>query len=180
MNRDKKRRQKHLRKTKAELVDKLEALETEIAELKRGDGGGAVQNVLLESEGPLQAFFDNSPTAIFVRDVEGRYRFVNRAYEEWFKSDRNQILGKTPRDLFKRETADRIIAYHRDVLKAGTRIEREVETSLQDGTKRIQWVIQFPLLDQNKKAIGICGILTDLTERKQAEEAIRKSGHVGK
>ena len=103
MTGNKKRRQKYLRETKAELVDKLEALESEIAELKRGDGGGAVQNALLESEGPLQAFFDNSPTAIFVRDLEGRYRFVNRAYEEWYKvkrtdfpmSRRCQLTGRT-------------------------------------------------------------------------------------
>ncbi|MCH8238190.1 MAG: PAS domain-containing protein, partial [Proteobacteria bacterium] len=171
------RRLKRLRKTKAQLVDELEALERKHAKRKLdADGGkGSGADALLEIEGPFRALLDNSPTAVFVRDVEGRYRFVNRAYEEWYKVDREKILGKTPYDIFKLETADLIIAFHNEVLESGTRIEREVQTILADGSTRSQWAIKFPLMSTDGKTIGVCGILSDLSDKERAEKAIQES-----
>ena len=64
----KKRRQKHQNKTKAQLIEELEALQREVARQKRGAGGKGVgaANSLLESEEFFQTFFDHSPTALFV------------------------------------------------------------------------------------------------------------------
>ena len=68
----KKRRQKHQNKTKARLIEELEALQREVARQKRGAGGKCVSaaNSLLESEEIFQTFFDHSPTALFVRDLK--------------------------------------------------------------------------------------------------------------
>ena len=68
----KKRRQKHQNKTKARLIEELEALQREVARQKRGAGGKGVgaANSLLESEEFFQTFFDHSPTALFVRDLK--------------------------------------------------------------------------------------------------------------
>ena len=154
-----KRRQKHQNKTKARLIEELEALEREVARQKRGAGGkgDGAANPLLESKEFFQTFFDHSPTTLFVRDLKGRYLFVNRAYEEWFNVDRKDILGKTPRHLFKRKTAQRIVGFDREVLESGKRIEREIETVTNDGEKRIQRVIKFPLLDPEGKPSASAG-----------------------
>ena len=68
----KKRRQKYLRKTKAELVDKLEALERELTKQKRTGGGKDDEPAipLFESEALFQVFVDNVPAAVYVRDIE--------------------------------------------------------------------------------------------------------------
>ena len=68
----KKRRQKHQNKTKARLIEELEALQREVARQKRDAGGKDVgaANSLLESEEYFQTFFDHSPTALFVRDLK--------------------------------------------------------------------------------------------------------------
>ncbi|MCH7550315.1 MAG: PAS domain-containing protein [Proteobacteria bacterium] len=173
----KKRRQKHQNKTKAQLIEELGALEREVAKQKRGPGGkgdGAL-NFLFDNKSLLRDIIDNSPTALFVRDLKGRYLFINRAYEEWYGVDRKDILGKTPTRTFKRETAQRVIRFDREVLESGTRIEREMESITTDGEKRIHRVVKFPLLDSDGETIGVCGILTDLAGQKLAEKEIRES-----
>ncbi|MCH7937848.1 MAG: PAS domain-containing protein, partial [Proteobacteria bacterium] len=172
-----KRRQTHQNKTKARLIEELEALEQEVARQKRGAGGkgGGAANPLLESKEFFQTFFDHSPTALFVRDLKGRYLFVNRAYEEWYNVDRQDILGKTPTKVFNRKTTQRVAGFDREVLESGTRVEMETESILADGTTRNQRVIKFPLLGSERETIGVCGILTDLAGQKLAEKAILES-----
>ncbi|MGH6661434.1 MAG: PAS domain-containing protein, partial [Rhodospirillales bacterium] len=157
------RRQKRLRKTKAELVAELEALERRLA-----TGGGV-------SDAYFRAVIRNSPTAIFVRDVDSRYLMVNRAYERLRNVSDEKIFGKTPHAVFDRQSADTLVARDREVLKLGRKIERESVLTLNDGSTRVQSTILFPFHDSQVHAIGICGIVTDLAQQKRAEQAVRVS-----
>src|SRR5207247_715802 len=58
------------------------------------------QQMLKESQERLQAILDNSPTAIYVKDIEGRYTLVNRECEQLLNKTRDKILGSTDFDLF--------------------------------------------------------------------------------
>ena len=75
MTGDKKRRQKHLRKTKAQLIDELAALEHELGQLKRGKKPPAADSsgLSLENQALFRAVIDNSPAAILLKDTEGRF-----------------------------------------------------------------------------------------------------------
>ncbi len=163
MAKDDKRRRRRLRKTKAELVDELEALERRLAEARILD------------DSYFRAVIRHSPSAIFVRDLEGRYLLVNESYEKLYKVSDAEIFGKTPYDVFDRESAAAIVAGDNQVLKTGERIERESVVTIADGTVRVQWKVVFPFHDSDGKVIGVCGILTDLAEQKRAERAIRVS-----
>ncbi len=173
----KKRRQKYLRKTKAELVDKLEALERELAKQNRTGGGKDDETAipLFESEALFRVFVDNVPAAVYVRDIEGRYLLVNKAYEDLYGVEGREILGKTPYEVFSRESADFIMDLHKEVLKKSIRIDRETQVSVQDDTTRAQWVSLLPLKSPDGETVGVCGILTDLAEQKHAEKVIRES-----
>ena len=51
-------------------------------------------------EARLQAILDNSPTVIHLKDLQGRYVLINRRFEQLFDRRREEIIGKTPYELF--------------------------------------------------------------------------------
>ncbi|NQV84796.1 MAG: PAS domain-containing protein [Rhodospirillales bacterium] len=171
-----KRGRQRLQKTKAQLIDELESLENEIAESKLSQGaGGAPAKPVLFLEKSIQVLFDYLPEAVFLRDLQGRFQFVNKIYEDWYRVDRKKIIGDTPYSVFNREAADEIMAFHNEVLKTGNRIETDFDTVLIDETKFYERMTMFPFLDQEGKQVGVCGVVTDKSDQKRVEEALVQS-----
>jgi PAS domain S-box-containing protein len=131
------------------------------AELERDSG-----------EQRLRAILDNSPTVIFLKDLQGRYLLVNRRFEELFHISRADVVGRTNYDIFPAETADRLQANDRAVLEAGKPLAVEEQTPHDDGIHSYL-SIKFPLEGADGRVTGVCGIATDISERKQLEAASR-------
>jgi PAS domain S-box-containing protein len=124
------------------------------------------------SEQRLQAILDNSATVIFLKDVKGRYLLVNRRYEELFHVTRANVLGRTDHDIFPAELADQYLANDRAVLAAGKPLTLE-EYARHDDGMHAYLSIKFPLEEPDGAVTGVCGIATDINDRKQAEMASR-------
>ncbi len=77
------------------------------------------QEELGRSEARLLAILDNSPSAIFLKDVEGRYLLANRRVEVLSGSARGQLVGRSTADFFPAETAERFRSNDRTVLERG-------------------------------------------------------------
>ncbi len=122
------------------------------------------------SEQRLQAILDNSATVIFLKDPEGRYLLVNRRYEELFHVSQADVLGRSDYDLFPVEVADQFRANDRAALAAGQPITIE-EFAPQDDGIHSYISIKFPLHAPDGRVTGICGIATDITERKRLDAA---------
>jgi PAS domain S-box-containing protein len=129
---------------------------------------------LRESQALLQSVIDNTAASIFVKDLEGRFLLVNRHLERLLGAERGALLGKSDADLFPPEQAEAVRAADRSVLAAGTPLELE-ETVPLEGGMHTYLSIKAPLTDSAGRAFGLCGISTDITERKRAEAALRKS-----
>jgi len=129
---------------------------------------------LRESQALLQSVIDNSAASIFVKDLEGRFLLVNRHLERLLGAERGALLGKTDADLFPPEQAEAVRAADRNVLAAGKPLEIEETVPLEDGM-HTYLSIKAPLADSTGRAFGLCGISTDITSRKRAEAALRKS-----
>ncbi|WP_338268579.1 PAS domain S-box protein [Corallococcus caeni] len=138
----------------------------DVTERKRAEGA------LQESEQRLRAILDNAPTVFFLLDTQERFLFVNREWERLFHRTRAQVAGRTVFDVFPQDIAEALHQANRDIFKAGVSVEREERLAHDDGI-HIHLTQKFPLRDATGMVYALCGIATDITERKQMEVSQR-------
>jgi PAS domain S-box-containing protein len=126
---------------------------------------------LRKSEQQLKAVLDNSTAFIYLKDREGRYLIVNRRFESLLPGGKLDLIGKTDLELFPRNYAEVWWANDRKVLAEGRAMEFEERAPLADGPHEF---ISFksPLFDASGRPYALCGISTDITERKRLEKQI--------
>ena len=147
----------------AEIRRTNEDLQTEISERRRAE------EALKKSEQQLEDILDHTTAVIFVKDLDFHYLLVNREHERRFHVERDQIRGKTDYDFLPRDIAEKIQATDRQVIEAGRPIQYEVAIPMAESVRRYV-VEKFLLRDGTGKPYAICGISTDITELKRAEE----------
>ena len=106
---------------------------------------------------------------MFVKDLELRYILVNREYERRHQVQRDQIRGKTDFDIHPQDVAEKVRANDRHVIEAGAPIQFEETVPMAEGERQYV-VVKFLLRDRTAKPYAVCGIATDITELKRAEE----------
>jgi rsbT co-antagonist protein RsbR len=111
---------------------------------------------------------DYSTTVIFIKDCDGRFLLVNRHFEALFHVTDEQIRGKTEYDIFPPDLADRYRKNDQMIITTRTPFEVEEIVPSDDGD-HTYITIKFPILDSAGAVSGVCGIATDITERKRAE-----------
>ncbi|WP_437852410.1 response regulator [Sorangium sp. So ce363] len=154
--------EQRVRERTAELASSNAALKAENAERRRAEVA------LRESQHLLQAIIDNSTAVIYVKDLEGRFLMVNRRYEELFHVTARSIAGKTDYDLFPAERADAFRAFDKRVAAVGGPLEME-EIVPQDDGLHTYISIKCPLFDESGRSYAVCGISTDISDRKRTE-----------
>ncbi|HKY72197.1 MAG TPA: PAS domain S-box protein [Nitrospira sp.] len=120
----------------------------------------------------LQDMADSTTAVIYVKEANGRYMFVNRRFEQIFGLRADQILGFTDHQIFPRHFADAFRANDVEVLERNATVEYEETAPHLDGP-HIYISIKFPLRDSAGIPYALCGVSTDISERKQAENMLR-------
>ncbi len=131
----------------------------------------AAQQALAESEARHRAILDNSAAVIYIKDTQGRYILINRRYETLFHVNREEIKGKTDYDIFPKEMADSFRANDLKVLQARAPLELE-ELAPHDDGQHTYISLKVPLYNSAGVPYAVCGISTDITDRKRAEESV--------
>jgi PAS domain S-box-containing protein len=126
------------------------------------------------AEQRLWEVLDNTKAVVFVKDLKGRYTLVNRRLEIDTGFTRAQVLGRTDFELFSLEAAQRMHEDDQRVLDSGELLEVEGVTDFPNGP-RVFLSSKFPLRDRSGRIDGICGVATDITERKMLEAQLRHS-----
>jgi PAS domain S-box-containing protein len=132
------------------------------------------EKVLRASEARLQSIIDHAPAAIYAKDPEGRFILVNRYFERLFRTRREALLGKTDEDCFPPHMAEAFRANDQRVLANNAPLWAEEEAPQPDGP-HTYLSVKFPLPDPGGRPAAVCGISTDITERKRVERALRES-----
>jgi len=127
-----------------------------------------------ESEQRQSDLLNNTSAVIYIMDLEGRYLFVNKTIEKLLNITNAEIKGKTDYDLFPFEMAKILRANDKRVIEVDGAIELEETVLLEDG-EHIYWSTKFPLKNISGETYASCGISTDITKRKQAEEKLTAS-----
>ena len=192
--------------TKSQLIEKVEGLEASIKEIeaqgmggedaqaRKGENSGRakaspgvlsghqrVEGEPEENRNMLTVLFDLIPHQIFVKDLEGRYLMVNAAFTERTGLTEEMARGQTADALTILDEPSRRIYRDQDqeVLSTGERREYPVvRVRYQDGREVINRIIRMPLMGSGDKPVGLAGIVEDITERIQGDEALRRSEQI--
>jgi PAS domain S-box-containing protein len=122
----------------------------------------------------LDAVFEHIPNMIFVKEAKNlTFVRVNRTAEELLGLTRDTLLGRSDYDFFPEEQADLFTSKDREVLRSGQvqDIPEERITTADKG-EIIVHTKKVPLYAEDGTASYLLGIAEDITERKQAEQAV--------
>ncbi|MGC4077590.1 MAG: PAS domain-containing protein [Rubrivivax sp.] len=122
----------------------------------------------------LDAVADNAGEAIFAKDLEGRYLFVNRVACERSGSTREQLIGRSDADIFPADLAAEYVADDRRTLEHGVPLTSEQTMPTPAGLRYLA-VTKAPLRDADGRIVGLVGVASDLTEVRRGEQALRES-----
>ena len=158
--------------------DEMTVLHQRIAELERIEAQRKQsEDELFQSRELLRSILDTIPTRVFWKDRKSVYIGCNQAIaRDRDFADPGQIAGTTDYDSVTPETAERYRADDREVMETGRpKLNYEEPQVKRDGTQRWLRTSKVPLHDKDGQVIGVLGTYEDITERKRAEEALRKS-----
>jgi two-component system CheB/CheR fusion protein len=148
-----------------DITDREQALEAlrEISRMERG------------SSALLRTITSNIPDPVFVKDDQGRFLFVNPAALDVIGRPADQVLGRSDRDFFEDPSVAAALAENdRRIIQSGQPEVFEEHIQTPRGGRHFL-TTKAPVRDATGKVTGIVGVARDITERKQAEEALRES-----
>ena len=116
----------------------------------------------------LNLLFETLPNPVFYKDKNGIYIGCNRAFELFFGKDRTWIVGKTVYDMGPHDIDEKLLQ-----ARGTQNYEWKVRTA--KGDVRDVIFDKAVLVDEKDAVTGLIGIITDITEKKRSEEALRVS-----
>ena len=168
-------------KTKEQLQNELAKLRKKIAELKESEiKHKEIEKTLQESEKKYRELVQNTNNIIFTRiDITGRITFFNEFAQKFFGYTEDEILGKNVVGTIVPEidTSFRDLrAMIKDIIKNPERYTVNENENIRRNGERV-WILwtNKGVFDKDGHISEILCIGSDITERKQAEEALRES-----
>jgi PAS domain S-box-containing protein len=117
----------------------------------------------------FQAFMDNMPAVMFIKDAQGRYLFGNRAWAAQFDRPPSKLLNATDADLWPPETAEVFRTSDRQLLES-----RQVQQTVETAGSQVFAVTKFPIPNSDGTLL-LGGVVADITKTVHIEKQLRES-----
>jgi diguanylate cyclase (GGDEF)-like protein/PAS domain S-box-containing protein len=127
------------------------------------------------TETRLETILDNIDACIYIKDLDHRYRYVNRKQRELFGLEAGALLGASDKDLYNPETAQHQYEVDSGVLTKGDRHAEEEVLTLKSGDSRTFLTIKLPLHDSTGRIYALCGVGTDISTYLQLREDLNQA-----
>lgn len=161
---------KELREPDADLLEMMNTICSQMgqfAERKRAE------RALQESEQRFVRFMQQFPGLAWIKDLDGRYLFVNDAAEQAFRTPRAELYGKTDPEIFSPETAKSFQENDQSAVTHDSGVQVIETLESHGGDLRYSLVSKFPIVGANGRPQWVGGMAIDITDRLRAEEALR-------
>lgn len=130
---------------------------------------------LRESERKLNVILDSVEAAIYIKGTDYRYQYANHQTCELFGMPQDEVIGQGDSTFFDAPTSRTIRANDRKVLERGERVSvEEINTHMSGQVTRVFLSVKIPLRREDGEIYALCGISTDITQRKAMEDEIRQ------
>ena len=139
------------------------AIRTDISDRKR------IEAELSEQLDLVEGLIEAIPLPVYMKDTEGRYMRLNRAFELFFAVDRNQLIGKTLLDLLTPGDSDLHLEKDSELLANGGNQTYEAVVHERDGMRHDTIYRKAALTRRDGRIYGLLGTIIDITDRKKAE-----------
>jgi PAS domain S-box-containing protein len=122
----------------------------------------------------MATLMKNLPDAIYFKDTASRFLRVNPATaRKSGLSTPEQMIGKSDKDFFTGEHASKALADEQEIIRTGQPLVNiEEKETWPDGSETWVLTTKLPLRDAAGRIIGTCGISSDITASKRADEAL--------
>jgi diguanylate cyclase (GGDEF)-like protein/PAS domain S-box-containing protein len=134
------------------------------------------ERALRSKEQQLRDLLNHATAVIYMKDLQGKYICINKRCEDIFNLQEHEIVNKTDFDLFPSHVAKQLQRNDQRVIASRKAIETEEVVDLKS-VERIYHAVKYPLIDEQGNIYAICGISTDITERKVAEQKMFHQAH---
>jgi len=136
-----------------------------------------IEEALALESNLLNAMLINIPDAIYFKDRQSRFVRVSKGIHLEGLTSLEAAIGKTDFDFFTREHAQQAFDDEQEIMKTGIPIVDKVERETFANNRPDAWVstTKVPIYGKDGNITGMVGISRDVTERMQAQEAIRKA-----
>jgi len=132
------------------------------------------ENALHESERRFSRFMQHLPGLAWIKDLEGKYVYANESAEKAFGVSGPNLYGRKDDEIFPAETAAQFREHDKRALESGSGIQIAEAMIESDGVLHHSIVSKFPIIAADGKPALIGGMAIDVTDQKQAEEALRQ------
>jgi PAS domain S-box-containing protein len=128
---------------------------------------------LRESEQRFEQFMRHLPGVAFMKDVDGRYVYVNDTFEVLFHHTPSEYIGKTDDEVWPPAIAAQLRRNDQHVIETRAVVQTTETVPHDDGPH--DWLVtKFPILNEAGEPVIVGGIAIDVTERRRAETELRE------
>lgn len=116
----------------------------------------------------LKSLIDSIPVPIFYKNKDGEYIGCNQSYENFYKIQEKNLIGKTIYDILPKELAERHAEKEKEVLAKGEKQTFESQILTSEGKIHDVIINKDAFYDRNGNIYGLIGCVLDITPQKKA------------